>query len=157
MKAASKKSSASRLKKVENLFNSVRGSIFDEFNRPRLGEAERDVAFKLMLAAGAVSKRFAESGDDDAALPDLERLRIRPLIQGIRRFALRRNLMMAEPFWGLSPADVGTNRVFFVGGKLLRRRLDALCLERELELIESSGGWGAGLLRWDTLRTCYIA
>lgn len=152
-----KKSAASRQKKVEQLLQTVRGSIFDEFNRPGLGEAERETATNLMLEAGRISKRLSELGDDESGLRDLERLRIRPLVHGIRRFALRRNVTVTEPFWGLSPAEVGTNSVFFVGSKKLRRKLEPLCADRDLDLVESAGGWGAGLLRWDGIRTCFIA
>ncbi|MGH9875528.1 MAG: hypothetical protein ACRD9S_23985 [Pyrinomonadaceae bacterium] len=149
--------SPTRAKSVVSLFSSVRGFIFDQLNRPGGFDCEREAASNLMLEAGHASKGLTDAGSDDARIRDIERKKIRPLIFALRRFALRRNLTFAEPFWGLAPAEIDTNRVFFIGGDRLRRKLAALCSERDLDLTESAAGWGAGSLRWDTLRTCYIA
>jgi hypothetical protein len=95
-----------------------------------------------MKEAGHVN--FALQGaKDDAAIDQLEHDQIRPLILGVRRFALRRNLMVVEPFLGWSPVEVNPNRLFFAGGNDLRQKVSSVCKTKDLELAESAAGWGA--------------
>ena len=142
--------------RVSQLFSGLRAYLFDEGNKGGMAQGERNNLLNLLKEAGHVN--FALQGaKDDAAIGQLEHDQIRPLILGVRRFALRRNLMVVEPFLGWSPVEVNPNRVFFAGGDDLRQKVSSVCKTRDLELAESAAGWGAAQMRWNQLRECALA
>jgi len=150
------KAATNRAERISQLLSGVRAYLFDEGNKPATGQGERNTLLNLLKEAGHTNYAL-QAAQDDAATHQLEHDQIRPLILGVRRFALRRNLMVAEPFLGWSAVEVNPNRVFFAGGNDVRQEVSSVCRTRHLDLAERAIGWGAAQMRWTQLRECALA
>ncbi len=137
---------------IDRCLIAMRSFLLDETNQSHLGEKEQARGFELL--GECTSGRGALKGleENDPAVIEVERDRLRPAAYAVRRFGLRRHAMYAEPLWGWSDVEVNPNAVFFAGSANLRALAAEVCEERQLQFPEESRAWGAGQLRWNQLR-----
>ncbi len=140
----------------KSAFSRVEAFLYDQKNRPSLGELEHQTLMDFLLECGHIKFAMSKATTDQERW-ELKRNRIRPLVYGVRQVALRHHVMLAEPFWGWAPVNADSTRVFFAGAPGLRQTLSGLCGERGLELAHAVSGWGAGQSRWNLMRSCGLA
>lgn len=130
--------------------------LFDQLNVSGLGEVERKTAFDLMVRLSSLKKVVGADISDTHHL-EIERDRLRPILADIRDFALRRNLIIAQPFWGSQDFQRNPNALAYVGADDLADIVEACCEARAIFFQTAGNGWGAGRKLWQTLSSAPIA
>ena len=132
-------------------------SLFQETNRPFIGNDEWRMGFDLLLRCSSAGTALYKSRDDDIQVGRHEVEVLRPIARDARLFALRDHLMVCTPALPVSPVVHDPNAVFFAGAERGRQLLSRLCAERGLTLLGHSEPKDPALTRWDHLRACNVA
>ena len=140
-----------RWAEIEQQFNKLCSFVVDLLNQPGIAGQEDEQAFSFLSQTSALKQELSKASTDEE-LKRLEHDRLRPLAFEIRKFVLRKHLMLAEPLWGWSEVRANPNEVFFAGGPQLRRQLESVAQDKRLLISPETGGVGAGETRWRQLR-----
>lgn len=133
------------------LLTPLKSFLVDETNRVRQGRAEKERGLALLLELARAQKALSEAADN-GQVRRIEHFQLRSLAWSIRKFALRRHLMVAQPFWGASSVEPDATCVFFAGGDAVRGDMVRYCEKRGLTLKHAPEGGASGHLRWDLIR-----
>ena len=132
-------------------------SLFQETNRPFIGNDEWRTGFDLLLRCSRAGTALYKSRDDDILVGRHEVEVLRPIARDARLFALRDHLMVCTPALPVSPVVHDPNAVFFAGGQRGRQLLSRLCAKRGLTLLGHSAPKDPAQTRWDHVRACNVA
>jgi hypothetical protein len=124
--------------------------LMREINRPNLPTGESRAAQDLFDRLSKISANLAATGNDESA-KEVERETLRQTSLDVRRFARRRHLTLAAPFWGKTPHAANPNAVFFSGSCPHRDMVEQQCRERGLDLLDRRAGRQVGRGRWEDL------
>jgi hypothetical protein len=127
-----------------------------ETNRPNLPRGESQAGNELFSRLGSIGDNIAATAGNDAATTAIEREALRQAFLDIRRFARRRHLTIATPFWGQTPDSSNPNGIFFAGSDRYRDIVEQVCRARGLEMLDRKVGLEIGRDRWRDLASCSV-
>jgi hypothetical protein len=137
------------------LLTPLKSFLVDETNKVRQGRAEKERGLALLVELARVQKALAGAADN-GEVKAIEHFQLRSLAWSVRKFGLRRHLMIAQPSWGASPVEPDATCAFFAGGDAMRDEVRRYCEKRGLTLKHAPDGGGSGQLRWDLLRESVV-